>query len=245
MPSALSQDQLDAVLPQSIAAPSYTPSASVANPDVVKATAQNYTSTDVSPAVKSDVTTANAEKANATRSAPASTYNAAYANMGTADATSGAPASTYNASNATAGTANATSGSPASTYNASNATAGTANATSGAPASAYNAATAAAGNNVVDQSKTAQGIEQSMIDPNNPYYQAWATAGAQQAASKGFTNGSMMQSGILNSIMQNAQPIATNDAAIYANAANTNANNQTNVNTTNANNQTNAYSNPS
>src|SRR5476649_3067568 len=59
---------------------------------------------------------------------------------------------------------------------------------------------------------TVQGQLTSLIDPNNPYFQQWSTAGKQMAAANGFTNGSLQQTGILNSVMQNATPIATADA---------------------------------
>ena len=76
----------------------------------------------------------------------------------------------------------------------------------------------------VDPKQTVQGQMTSMIDPNNPYYQAWSTAGKQDAAAGGFTNGSMQQTGILNSVMRNGIPIATADATTNANAAATNTN---------------------
>ncbi len=72
--------------------------------------------------------------------------------------------------------------------------------------------------------QTAQGQMARMADPNNPYYQAWATAGAQDAAARGFTgNSSIRETGILDSVMRNATPIATNDAATYAKSSAYNA----------------------
>ena len=90
----------------------------------------------------------------------------------------------------------------------------------------------------VTPNQTVQGQMQNMIDPNNPYFQAWSTAGKQMAAANGFTNGSMQQSGILNSIMQNATPIASADAGTYSRAAGYNVDqlNQTALNQFNADN---------
>ena len=77
----------------------------------------------------------------------------------------------------------------------------------------------------VTSQQTVQGQMASMTNPNNPYFQQWATAGAQTAASRGFTgNSSIQQSGILDSVMKNSIPVATADAATYHNAASTNAN---------------------
>lgn len=81
--------------------------------------------------------------------------------------------------------------------------------------------------------QTVQGQMASMTDVNNPFYQKWSTAGKEMAATNGFTNGSMQQTGILNSVMQNATPIATTDAA--------NANAVTNLNTVNQNASNTAY----
>lgn len=75
----------------------------------------------------------------------------------------------------------------------------------------------------VTPDQTVQGQMTSLIDPNNPFYQSWATAGKQDAAASGFTNGSMQQTGIINSVMKNAIPIATSDANVNASAASTNA----------------------
>lgn len=76
----------------------------------------------------------------------------------------------------------------------------------------------------VTAEQTAQGQMQRMADPNSPYYQAWATAGAQDAAARGFTgNSSIRDSGILDSVMKNATPIALNDAGTYAKSASYNA----------------------
>lgn len=72
--------------------------------------------------------------------------------------------------------------------------------------------------------QTVQGQLKGMIDPNNPYYQQWATTGAQDAAARGFTgNSSIRDTGIMDSVMRNATPIATADAATYAKAAGYNA----------------------
>lgn len=72
--------------------------------------------------------------------------------------------------------------------------------------------------------QTAQGQMQKMADQNNPYFQTWATAGAQNAAARGFTgNSSIQQSGILDSVMRNAEPIAVHDADAYGHAAAYNA----------------------
>lgn len=72
--------------------------------------------------------------------------------------------------------------------------------------------------------QTVQGQMKTLIDPNNPYYQQWATAGAQDAAARGFTgNSSIRSSGILDSVMRGATPIATSDAGTYAKAAGYNA----------------------
>lgn len=81
----------------------------------------------------------------------------------------------------------------------------------------------------VTPDQTVQGQMKSLIDPNNPYYQQWATAGAQDAAARGFTgNSSIRDTGIIDSVMRGATPIATNDAATYAKAAgyNTDQSNQ-------------------
>ena len=87
----------------------------------------------------------------------------------------------------------------------------------------------------VDPKQTTQGQIASMIDPNSPLYQSWATAGKEKAAGQGFTNGSMEQSGILNSVMQNATPIATSDANTMATAGKYNADTQNTINQQNAN----------
>ena len=79
----------------------------------------------------------------------------------------------------------------------------------------------------VDPTQTVQGQMTNMIDPNNPYYQAWKTAGAQDAAARGFTgNSSIRDTAIMDSIMRNATPIATSDASTYAKAAGYNADEQ-------------------
>lgn len=79
----------------------------------------------------------------------------------------------------------------------------------------------------VTPNQTVQGQLTSLIDPNNPYYQQWATAGAQDAAARGFTgNSSIRSTGIMNSVMANALPIATSDAGTYAKAAGYNADEQ-------------------
>lgn len=76
----------------------------------------------------------------------------------------------------------------------------------------------------VDADQTVQGQMTKMADPNNPYYQQWATAGAQDAAARGFTgNSSIRSTGIMDSVMRNATPIATADAATNAKAAGYNA----------------------
>jgi hypothetical protein len=67
--------------------------------------------------------------------------------------------------------------------------------------------------------QTVAGQMQKLTDPNNPYYQQWATAGAQDAAARGFTgNSSIRSSGIIDSVMRNALPVAQSDAATYAKA---------------------------
>jgi hypothetical protein len=72
----------------------------------------------------------------------------------------------------------------------------------------------------VTSDQTTQGQMAKMIDPNNPYYQAWANAGAQDAAARGFTgNSSIRDSAIMDAVMRNATPIASADAATYAKAA--------------------------
>jgi len=72
--------------------------------------------------------------------------------------------------------------------------------------------------------QTVQGQMKNLIDPNNPYYQQWATAGAQDAAARGFTgNSSIRDTGIMDSVMRGATPIATSDASTYAKAAGYNA----------------------
>lgn len=72
--------------------------------------------------------------------------------------------------------------------------------------------------------QTVAGQMQKLIDPNNPYYQQWATAGAQDAAARGFTgNSSIRDTAILDSVMRGATPIATADAGTYAKAAGYNA----------------------
>jgi hypothetical protein len=72
--------------------------------------------------------------------------------------------------------------------------------------------------------QTVQGQMKNLIDPNSPYYQQWATAGAQDAAARGFTgNSSIRETGIMDSVMRGATPIATADASTYAKAAGYNA----------------------
>lgn len=79
--------------------------------------------------------------------------------------------------------------------------------------------------------QTVQGQMANMTDANSPFYQKWATAGKETAAANGFTNGSMQQSGILNSVMQNGIPIATADASNANAVSNLNTVNQNNSNT--------------
>lgn len=76
----------------------------------------------------------------------------------------------------------------------------------------------------VTPDQTVQGQMQKLIDPNNPYYQQWATAGAQDAAGRGFTgNSSIRDTAIMNSVMAGATPIASADASTNAKAAGYNA----------------------
>lgn len=88
--------------------------------------------------------------------------------------------------------------------------------------------------------QTTQGQLAKLLDPNSPLYQAWATAGKQQAAANGFTgNSTMRDTAMQNSILQNATPIANSDAATFAKAAgyNTDEQNQfglANMNASNA-----------
>ena len=81
----------------------------------------------------------------------------------------------------------------------------------------------------VAANQTVSGQMAGLANPNNPYYQSWATAGAQTAAARGFSgNSSIEQSGILDSVMRNAAPIASADAATYNNAATANTNSANN-----------------
>ena len=81
----------------------------------------------------------------------------------------------------------------------------------------------------VDPNQTVQAQMTSMIDPNSPYYQAWKTAGAQDAAARGFTgNSSIRDTSIMDAIIRNATPIATSDASTYAKAAGYNADTENN-----------------
>jgi hypothetical protein len=76
----------------------------------------------------------------------------------------------------------------------------------------------------VTSDQTVQGQMANMLDPNSPYYQAWKTAGAQEAAARGFTgNSSIRDSAIQDSLIRNATPIATSDATTYGKAAGYNA----------------------
>jgi hypothetical protein len=76
----------------------------------------------------------------------------------------------------------------------------------------------------ITSDQTVQGQMKNLIDPNSPYYQQWATAGAQDAAARGFTgNSSIRSTGIMDSVMRGATPIATSDASTYAKAAGYNA----------------------
>lgn len=84
----------------------------------------------------------------------------------------------------------------------------------------------------VTPNQTVAGNLTSLINPNNPYYQQWATNGAQDAAARGFTgNSTLRDTGILSAVMNSATPIAENDAATYAKAAgyNTDQTNQVNA----------------
>lgn len=109
------------------------------------------------------------------------------------------------------------------------ATAGTANFTPTTPA----VQSTVANRSIDPNTQTVQGQMSKMTDVNNPFYQKWATSGRETAAANGFTNGSMLQTGILNSVMQNALPIATSDAS--------NANAVANLNTVNQNSSNTAY----
>lgn len=75
--------------------------------------------------------------------------------------------------------------------------------------------------------QTVAGQMGKLADPNNPYYQQWAQAGAADAAARGFTgNSSIRDSAILDSVMRNATPIAQADAATYSKAAGYNTDQQ-------------------
>lgn len=108
-------------------------------------------------------------------------------------------------------------------YKALHPTGGSAPATPAAPAQATSYKPTLLGDpstwNVTGD-QTVQGQMQKLIDPNSPYYQQWATAGAQDAAARGFTgNSSIRDTGILDSVMRGATPIATSDANTFAKAA--------------------------
>ncbi len=97
----------------------------------------------------------------------------------------------------------------------------------------------------VTANQTVAGNMASLMNPDNPYYQAAANAGAQAAAARGLNNSSIGQSAVMNSVIQNSIPIATTDAGTYAKAAgyNTDMRNQfanTNVNALNSAGQFNA-----
>jgi hypothetical protein len=96
----------------------------------------------------------------------------------------------------------------------------------------------------VTPEQTVQGQLATLADPNNPNYQSWATAGKQVAAANGFTgNSTMRDTGILNSVIQNATPIATADASTEAKAAGYNADQSNQFATTNVNAQNAALAN--
>lgn len=78
----------------------------------------------------------------------------------------------------------------------------------------------------VTKDQTVAGQMQGLIDPNSPYYQQWQTAGLQAANARGVQNSSIAQTGILDSVMRGATPIATSDASTYAKAAAYNADEQ-------------------
>jgi hypothetical protein len=76
----------------------------------------------------------------------------------------------------------------------------------------------------VTKDQTVKGQMMNLIDPNDPYYQKWATAGAADAAARGFIgNSSIRDTAILDSVMRGATPIATTDAGTYAKSASYNA----------------------
>jgi hypothetical protein len=92
----------------------------------------------------------------------------------------------------------------------------------------------------VNKDQTVAGQMQNLIDPNSPYYQQWAHAGAADAAARGFTgNSSIRDTAILDSVMRGATPIATSDAGTHAKAAGYNADmsNQFSVANQNSSNQ--------
>lgn len=141
---------------------------------------------------------------------------------GTAGASAGAAGTTGAASSSGSGIINRATGSatpPPSVGLGGNGASNVYQGTSGAYQ--YNPATLAnPANWNVTTDQTTQGQMSKMIDPNNPYYQAWANAGAQDAAARGFTgNSSIRDSAILDAVMRNATPIASADAATYAKAA--------------------------
>jgi hypothetical protein len=76
----------------------------------------------------------------------------------------------------------------------------------------------------VTKDQTVAGQMEKYSDPNNPYTQQWGAIGAEGAAGRGFTgNSTIRDTGILNSVMSSATPIATADAATQAKAAGYNA----------------------
>lgn len=96
----------------------------------------------------------------------------------------------------------------------------------------------------VTKDQTVAGQMEKYADPNNPYAQMWGAQGAMGAAARGFTgNSTIRDTGILNSVMANAAPIASADASTQAKAAgyNTDESNQFSVANQNATNTAGAF----
>ncbi len=88
----------------------------------------------------------------------------------------------------------------------------------------------------VSPEQTMQGQLKALTDQNNPMTQQWMEQGREEAAARGFTgNSSIRDSGIIDSVMRNAIPIAQGDANTYAKAAGYNADTANQFTTANTN----------
>lgn len=103
-----------------------------------------------------------------------------------------------------------------------------------AEAQGYNAATAQAQDWNVDDKQLVQNQVQGIVAKDSPLMQQAATTAKQGMAQRGLLNSSMAVGAGQNAVIAQALPMAQQDAATQANAAQFNAQNRTNIDLQNA-----------